>query len=48
MRERKDFPANPKHQYHISQCGEHDYHTRNKKNEDYFEYPSLSQFTDEL
>ena len=45
---KKAFLANMKHQYHVSQYGEHDCHANNKKNEDYYEYPSLSQFTDRL
>ena len=40
--------ANPKHQCHVSQCGEHDCSTNNKKNGDYYEYPSLSPFSNEL
>ena len=46
MLERK--VANSKHQYRMSQCGEHDYSANNKKNGDDYEYPSLSHFTDEL
>ena len=42
------FPANQKHQYHVSQCGEQDCRANNKKNGDYYEYPSLSQFMEEL
>ena len=48
MVERKDFLVNPKLQYHVSQCGEHDCGAHNKKNGDYCEYPSLSHFMDEL
>ena len=33
--ERKAYLANPKHQYHASQCGELDCHANNKKNGDY-------------
>ena len=40
--------ANPKHQYHVSQCEEHDCRANTKKYGDYCEYPSLSNFTDEL
>ena len=40
--------ANPKHQYLVSQWGENDCSARNKKNEDYYEYPSLPHFIDEL
>ena len=42
------FLVNPKHQYRVSQCGEHDYHAKNKTIRDYFEYPCLSHFMDEL
>ena len=45
---KKAFPTNPKHQYRVSQCGEHNCSANNKKNEDYYEYPNLSYFTDEL
>ena len=48
MMEGKAFLANPKHQYHVSQCGEHDYSANNKKNGDYYEYPSSSHFANEL
>ena len=41
---KKDFLANPKHEYHVSQQEEHDYSAHNKKNG---EYPSLSHFMDE-
>ena len=44
----KAFLANRKHQYHVSQCREHDCCGHYKKNEDYYEYPNLSYFTDEL
>ena len=47
MVERKAFTANPKHQYHVSQCGEHDCSPINKKNVDYYGYPSLTHFEDE-
>ena len=46
MVERKTFPANPKHQYSVSQRGEHDCSAHNKKNGDYYEYPGLSYFID--
>ena len=46
--ENKDFPANPMHQYHVSQYGEHDCRANNKKNGYYYEYPSLSYFKDKL
>ena len=45
---KKAFLANPKHQYHVSQCGEQDCHANNGKNRDYCEYPSLSPFPNEL
>ena len=45
---KKGFIANPKHQYHVSQCGEQDCHANNEKNRDYFEYPSLSPFQNKL
>ena len=48
MEEIKAFRANPKHQNHVSQCGEHDCSASNKKNRDYNEYPSLSHFVDEI
>ena len=48
MMERKAFLANPKCQYYVSQQGEHDCNAHNKKNVDCFEYPSLTNFMDEL
>ena len=48
MVQRKAFLPNPKHQYHVSQCGELDYSALNEKNKDYYEYPSLTHFTDKL
>ena len=45
---KKAFLANPKHKYHISQCGEHDCHANNKNKGDYYEYLSLSLLTDKL
>ena len=48
MVERKAFLANLKHQYHVSQNGEHDCGANNKKNGDYYGNPSLSHFMDEL
>ena len=48
MEEQKAFLANPKHQYRISQCGEHNCSANNKKNRDYYKYPSLSHLIDEL
>ena len=44
----KAFLANMKHQYRVSQCGEHDCYANNKKNEDYYMHPFLSHFMDEL
>ena len=41
MVETKDFLANPKPQYHVSQWREHDCSAHNKKNRDYYEYPRL-------
>ena len=40
MVEKKAFIANQKHQYLAFEWGEHDYSANNKKNADYFEYPS--------
>ena len=49
MEERKAFfPTNPTHRYRVSQRGEHDCNANNKKNGDYYEYPSLSHFKNEL
>ena len=45
---RKAFPANPNHQYHVSQNGEQDCSANNKRNGDYYEFPSLSLFMKEL
>ena len=45
---KKAFLANQKHQYHVSQCGEHDWCPNKKKNGDYYDYPSLSSFSNEL
>ena len=45
---KKILLANPKHQYHASQCVEYDCHANNKGNGDFYEYPSLSPFMDEL
>ena len=47
MVDRKAFPANPKYQDRISQCVEHNCSAHDKKNRDYYEYPILSNFTDE-
>ena len=46
--ERKDFLANPEHQYHVSQCGEHDCGPNHKMNRGYNENPSVTYFTNEL
>ena len=46
--EKKAFLLNPMHQYLVSQSGEQNCSGNNKKNRDYYEYPSLSYFTDEL
>ena len=48
MVKRKAFLTNPKHQHCVSQYGEQDCTTNNQKNGDYYEYPCLSYFTDEL
>ena len=48
MMDRKAFLAKPKHQHRVSQCGEHDCSAINKKNGDYYKYPSLYHFMDEL
>ena len=47
MVEIKAFLANSMHQYRVSRSEEHDYSAYNKKNGDYYEYPSLSHFKDE-
>ena len=47
MGERKVFPANPKQQYRVSQCGERDPSAYNEKIGDDNEHPSLTYFTDE-
>ena len=46
--EKKVFLANPKHEYHISQCGEHGCSANNDKIGDYNAYPSLSHLMEEL
>ena len=46
--EGKGFLANPKHQYGISQCGEHDCSAQNKGYGDYYGKPSLTLFMDKL
>ena len=40
MVEKKGILANPKHQFQVSQCGEHGCSANEKKNGDYNEYPS--------
>ena len=47
MVERKAFPANPKHQYRVSQSREHDHKPHDEKNGDYNGYPRLSHSMDE-
>ena len=44
----KAFPTDLKHQYRISQYGEHDCCANNKKNGYYYKYPNLFHFTDKL
>ena len=41
MIKRKAFHANLKHQYHVSQWEDHDCGANNKKNDDYYGYPSF-------
>ena len=48
MVEREVFLENPKHQYRVSQYGEHDCSAHNKKKVDCYEYPGLTHFMDEL
>ena len=48
MVERKAFIANLKHQYCVSQRGEHDCKANNEKNRGYYENLSLSNFMDEV
>ena len=43
-RGKESYLAKPKHQYHVSQCGEHDCNAHNKNNGYYYEYLSLSDF----
>ena len=45
---KKAVLANQKRQYRVSQCREHVCRANNKKNGDYYEYPSLSPFSNEL
>ena len=44
---KKSFSSKPKHQYHVSQQGEHDCSAHNKQNGDDYKYPSLTYFTNE-
>ena len=46
--ERNAFLVNPKYQYHVSQCGEHDWWANNKNRGDYYKYQRLSYFTNQL
>ena len=48
MVERKGSLTNLKHQYYAFQCGEPDCSAHNKKNGDYYKYPSLSHLINEL
>ena len=45
---KKTFLANLRHQYRVFQSGEHDCSGNNKKNGDYYEYPSSSHFSDQF
>ena len=48
MVERTALLENPKHEYHVSQYGEQDCSALNKRNGDYYKYPSLSHFMDKI
>ena len=48
MVERKDFPAKPKYQYHVSQLGECVYSAQSQRNGDRYMNLSLSNLTDKL
>ena len=48
MVERKPFLAKSKHQYCVSQRGEHDCRAYNKMYGDYYENPSLTHIIDKL
>ena len=48
MVEWKASLTNPKHQYLVSQRGEHDCMPNHKKNIDYYENPSLTHLVDKL
>ena len=45
---KKSFSCKSKALILCIHCGEHGCNANNKKNADYYEYPSLSLFTDEL
>ena len=45
---KKSFSCKSKDQFHVLQWGEHDFSAQNKKNGDYYEYPCLSHFMNEL
>ena len=47
-KEKKSFFANPMNQYRVSQCGEHDRSANDETNGDYYRYPSLYHFINEL
>ena len=47
MVERKAFLVKLKRQYRVPECGKHNRGALEQKNGDYYEYPSLSHFTDE-
>ena len=44
---KKSFSCKSKASMLCTECGEHGYSANNKKNKDYYKYPSLSLFTDE-
>ena len=44
MAKRKAFTVNPKDQHRLSLRAEHDCSAHGKKNEGYYEYPSLFHF----
>ena len=46
--EEQAFLVNPTHQYRVSECGGHDCSANNKKDGDYYKYPSLPHFTNEV
>ena len=48
MVERQTFLANPKHQYRVYKCEEHDCSANHKKSGDYYENLTLSHFINEL